>query len=167
MADLCWAGSYPAVKGLWLPYTHDAKIFLGILVSVISFRYMQHSSECCDIRVSSEIQSTAWSHFSTLSSLWGLRDSSQSKKIGVRSLPAISFPMPPFSEDMWYHYMVTDLACLDLMSPKNLFLCLLSFYLTTLLWGNVIADIFQINYHLNCTFLNVFSLFFLSFFCGE
>lgn len=95
MADLCWAGSYPAVKRLWLPYTHDAKIFLGILVSVISFVYMQHSSECCDIQVSSEIQSTAWSHFSTLSSLWDLRDSSQSKKIGPRSLPAINFPMPP------------------------------------------------------------------------
>lgn len=95
MADLCWAGSYPAVKGLWLPYTHDAKIFLGILVSVISFVYMQHSSECCDIQVSSEIQSTAWSHFSTLSSFWDLRDSSQSKRIGPRSLPAIIFPIPP------------------------------------------------------------------------
>lgn len=71
------------------------RFFLGILVSVISFVYMQHSSECCDIQVSSEIQSTAWSHFSTLSSLWDLRDSSQSKRIGPRSLPAIIFPIPP------------------------------------------------------------------------
>lgn len=145
MADLCWAGSYPAVKGLWLPYTHDAKIFLGILVSVISFRYMNTHLNAVIFKslVRYRVQFGVISQHFLLFEAYETQVN-QRRLVHAHCQPSVS-QCHPFSEDMWYHYMVTDLVCLELMSPKNLFLCLLSIYLTTLLWGNVIADIFQIN----------------------
>lgn len=145
LMDLCWAGSYPAVKGLLLPGTHDGKIFLGILVSVISFRYMQHSTGSCDIKLFSEIQSHSLESF--LNSVFSLRLKSfksikedYTTHLASHQLPNAT-PFQRLHDTLhgdWYGLSGVNVSW-------NLFLCLLSICLTLLLWGNVMEDNFQIN----------------------